>query len=115
MWTHGGLLAYFGPGSQATQEELDSAKKVADELLETKEFELEKDSILRICYREPNAFSGGSVQFETSNQKIKVNVDIIRGSSELPTLNTLVSCLSAFAPDRFYDDRKHVLMSQKKR
>jgi hypothetical protein len=103
-----GLTVYLGPGSKATTAGRDKAQKVAAKLMEAKDFELPKDSIVKIVYRKPGLFSSGHIDIHTTGRELELVIGHTAGNQR--TLRALIPSLIAFAADRFYDEKTGALV-----
>jgi hypothetical protein len=103
-----GLTAYLGPGSKATAADCENAQKVAAKLMEAKDFEFPKDSIVKIVYRKPGLFSSGHIDIHTTSKELELAIGYTAGNKG--TLRALVPSLIAFAGDRFYDEKTGALV-----
>ena len=103
-WTDG-CSVYTGPASKASPEDRVHAFKVAAQLAERKDFELQKNSILRIDYHAPGQLTRGHLVIRTAQESIELKLNALTNGYLPPTLNALVPSLVAFATDRFYDEK----------
>ena len=101
---------YLGPNSRATDEERAKATKIAGGLIENKEFELQKNSILKLLYRAPGIFSRGHITFNATSGDIELLISNLQSGSLVYTLKGLLPSLVAFAPERLYDEKTGVLV-----
>jgi hypothetical protein len=101
-----GFQRYLGPGSQTTESDIKKAREVAARLESEKDFELPKESIIRITYLAPGMVSGGHILFKTIQGDVE-----LRLAAQTPdvgvarTVKQLIPALAAFASDRFYDEK----------
>lgn len=102
-----GTGMFFEPGAGRDPAVEQEAQRRAAEIVLKKDFELQRDKILKIIYYEPGMLFGGRLQFSTVGRKVDVGITVISGWNPgiLTTLRTLVSSLLVFSPERFYDER----------
>ncbi|MDA4135439.1 MAG: hypothetical protein OK449_00395 [Thaumarchaeota archaeon] len=99
--------AYFAPGKERDPKVDEEAGKRAEEISRRKDFELQRDHIIKIIYYGPGMLFGGRLLFATVGRKIDVSITVISGWNPgiVSTMKTLVSSLLAFAPERLYDEK----------
>jgi hypothetical protein len=106
-----GIIAYLGPGSRHTEDEKAKAIKIATELIGKKEFDFEKQSIVRIAYRSPGYIFRGHIAFKTTSDKVELKIaNLTNAAITERTVLELIYSLMAFAPDRLYDETTGALM-----
>jgi len=103
-----GLVVYLGPGSKATTADREDAQKVLAKLMEAKDFEFPKDSIVKIVYRKPRLFSSGHLDIHTTGKGLELIIGFRAGNRG--TLEALIPSLIIFAADRFYDEKTGALV-----
>lgn len=98
---------YLGPGSTAGDELKSAAQTAAEQILARKDFELEKDQIVKIIYDEPRTYVGGRLLLVGVGRRVNLKVTLVSPFNEgiFSTLTTLSRALFAFAPDRFFDEK----------
>jgi hypothetical protein len=101
------LWAYLGPGSNASEELRAVVQKRADEIISTKDFEMQRDKIVKILFEEPGLLVGGSMLFVEVGRKVEVQISVLSpwNSGIISTVGTLARSLEAFAPDRLYSEK----------
>jgi hypothetical protein len=99
--------AYLGPDSTVGDDIKAKASDVAAEMVAKEDFELQKDHIVKIIYREPTTYIGGRLLFVTVGRHIRLKITIVSpfNSGIISTLQTLSRSLFAFAPDKLYDEK----------
>lgn len=104
--------AYLGPGNKLRPADFVKARKIATELIQSKEFELPRGSITKILYKKPREYSRGHFIFLTTTQwEVQLDVPALAGSGgTLSTMRKLVASLIIFAPDLFYDEESGILI-----
>jgi hypothetical protein len=103
----GEFWAYFGPGQERDPKVNEEAGKRAEEIARRKDFELQRDHIVKIIYYGPGMLFGGRLLFATVGKKIDVSITVVSGWNPgiVSTMKTLVSSLLVFAPERLYDEK----------
>jgi len=101
------LLACFLAGKERDPAIAQLAQKRADEIIRTKDFELQRDKIVKVIYDAPQVFIGGRLLFGTVGRRVEVAISVMSGWNPgmFTTIDTLVSSLMVFAPDVFYDEK----------
>lgn len=96
--------AYLGPGSSASEELRKRADAKAIEIISGKDFELQKDKVVKVIYDEPRTYVGGRLLFIHTGPRVEVKVTLISpfNAGIGPTLDTLTRSLQAFVPNRLY-------------
>jgi hypothetical protein len=109
-WLHG-FFGYLGPGSKVSPDIRAKGEKAAAELMAEKEFELQKDSISKILFKDPGLFSGGHVIFKTDKQDIQIDITNPPGDATTARVTPqLKASVAQFAPDRMYNEETGVLV-----
>jgi hypothetical protein len=67
-----GFCGYVGPGSHLSMDRRVIGREWAGKLLPEKEFEISKESILLVFWKEPDLADGGHVIFKTDKPNIQI-------------------------------------------
>jgi hypothetical protein len=96
----------FGPGGGATETQRELAHKVAEEVDAKKDFDIAKETITKILFRENGLFSRGHAIFQTPTEEVRVEVKDTSGPRYSERSNALLAAvLVEFARDRVYDEK----------
>jgi hypothetical protein len=99
--------AYLGPGTYIAPETRSIAYSKAAEIIAKKDFELQRDKIVKIIYDAPGNMVGGRLIIAEVGRKIELSITVVSGWNPgiSSTLNTLLDSLRIFAPDRVYSEK----------
>jgi len=103
-WLTANVVLHLGPGSKATQAERARAQEAAAELIAEKEFELPKESVVKILYKAPGHLSRGHLILSSTDRKIELKLSSLANMAISLTIRPLIISLIQFSPDRFYDE-----------
>ena len=97
------FCGYLGPDSDILPDDRAKGGRGAAELMARRDFELPRDSVRGIFFKEPGGFVSGHVTFRSDRGDIQID---IRGDADLAVgpAPTLRRALAKFAPDRAYDE-----------
>ena len=107
----GGFDGFLGPGSKLSAKDQAKGAKIAAELIAEKEFELPKESISKILFKDPGALSNGHVIFKSNQPDIQI--DLLNPPGDATILRVtprLKGSLVEFAIDRTYNENTGLLI-----
>ena len=98
---------FFPLGIERDPSAAKDAEGKADKIVATKDFELQRDKIVKVIYEEPGVLSGGRLLIGTVGRKVEISITVTSGWNPdiLLTTKTLVSSFLVFAPGVFYDEK----------
>jgi len=99
--------AYLGPGSNVGEELRAAALARAVEIISTRNFEMQRDKIVKVLFEEPGLIVGGSILFVEVGCRMELQISVLSPWSpgSISTVDTLARSISAFAPDRLYSEK----------
>jgi hypothetical protein len=99
--------AYFPPGKERDANLAKEAERRAAEIALKKDFELQRDRIVKIIYEAPGMLVGGRLLFGTVGRKLEISITVMSGWNPgiLSTIRTLVSSFLVFSPEMFYNEK----------
>ncbi len=91
---------YISPGSEPSEENRSRALGVADKIISTKDFEMQKENVVKIIFDEPTELFGGRLLIKGTGRQVELKITIrsLLNREIMLTIDTLVSSLVAFAP-----------------
>jgi hypothetical protein len=99
--------AYLPPGREPDPLVAQGVAREADRIVAKKDFELQRDKMVKIVYYSPGLLSGGRLLFVTVGRKVEIGITVLSAWNPgiLTTVSTLVSSLLIFSPEGFYDEK----------
>jgi hypothetical protein len=101
------FCVYLGPGSSASDELRAEGQKKAAEVIANEEFEMQKDKVVKVIYTKPRSYEGGRLLFLEVGRRVELKVTLVSlfNPGIVSTVDALERSLSAFVPDKLYDER----------